>query len=127
MSKFGPDILGHTVAHAGEIDLPGIQSPVEIAAQPEEGHLVLGAVLVIELEMEIVLFTILARRRTSRPSHTRDEAVLAHRIGMGIDHGSVVIGPLDIVAIDLDYRPKGELDIGPYRILAAGHTEVIGR
>ena len=36
MGEFGPDVLGHAVTHACEVDLSGIQASVKTATQPKE-------------------------------------------------------------------------------------------
>ena len=53
--KRGPDVFGDTIAHSREINLAGIQTPMEITAQAKERHVLFGAILIIELEVEIML------------------------------------------------------------------------
>ena len=53
--KSGPDIFANTVAYTREINLASIQTPMEIFAQTKERHVLFGAILIIELEVEIML------------------------------------------------------------------------
>ena len=56
--KRGPDIFANTVTHTREIDLASIQTPMEIFAQAKERHVLFGAILIIELEVEIMFLTV---------------------------------------------------------------------
>ena len=46
---------------------------------------------------------------------------------MGIDYRALIVGPLDIAAIDLNGGPTGELDLGIDSIGCCNRLQTIGR